>query len=69
VQVFDKLERTAGTFSRSDFAFDPEGNRYVCPAGKELRKYHRLFSRQRDGVTKEGTMLIRAQARLRDRRA
>ena len=25
--------------SRSDFAFDPEGNRYVCPGVKELRKY------------------------------
>jgi hypothetical protein len=23
------------TFSRSDFAFDPERNLYVCPGGKE----------------------------------
>jgi hypothetical protein len=34
VKVFDKSERTDGTFSRSDFAFDPERNVYVCPAGK-----------------------------------
>src|SRR6516165_8597391 len=37
VKVFDKSERTDGTFSRSDFAYDPEGNFYVCPGGKELR--------------------------------
>ena len=34
VRVLDKSERTDGTFSRSDFAFDPEGNRYVCPGGR-----------------------------------
>src|ERR1700734_3165430 len=43
VKLMDKSERTDGTFSRSDFAFDPEGNLYVCPAGKELKKYHRAF--------------------------
>ena len=47
--------------SRSDFAFDPEGNLYVCPGGKELRKYHRSFSKPRDGVTKEGTMIYFAR--------
>jgi IS5 family transposase len=57
VKVFDKSERTDGTFSRSDFAFDPERNLYVCPGGKELKKYHRLFSKPRDGVTKDGTMI------------
>ena len=29
VKLMDKSERTDGTFSRSDFAFDPEGNLYV----------------------------------------
>src|SRR5262249_22647113 len=57
VKVFDKSERTDGKFSRSDFAFDPERNLYVCPGGKELKKYHRLFSKPRDGVTKDGTMI------------
>ena len=31
---------------KSDWETSPsiqEGNRYVCPGGKELRKYHRLF--------------------------
>jgi hypothetical protein len=59
----DKAERTDGTFSRSDFAFDPEGNRYVCPCGKELKKYHRSFSKPRDGVTKEGRIIYFASKR------
>jgi hypothetical protein len=57
----DKSERTDGALSRSDFAFDPAGNRYVCPGGKELRTYHRSFSKPRDGVTKEGTMIYFAR--------
>jgi hypothetical protein len=36
--------RGDGTFSRSDFAYDPEGNVYVCPGGKELKKYNPAFS-------------------------
>ena len=37
VRLMDKSERTDGTFSRSDFAYDPDRNLYVCPGGKELR--------------------------------
>jgi transposase len=61
VKVFDKSERSDGTFSRSEFAFDPERNLYVCPGGKELKKYHRSFSKPRVGVTKEGTMIYFAR--------
>jgi hypothetical protein len=61
VKLIDKAERKDGTFSRSDFAFDPESNLYVCPGGKELRKYHRAFAKPRDGVTKEGTMIYFAR--------
>jgi hypothetical protein len=32
VKPIDKAERTDGTFSRSDFAYNPEGNFYVSPA-------------------------------------
>ena len=63
VKLIDKAERTDGTFSRSDFVFDPESNLYVCPGGKELRKYHRAFAEPRDGVTKEGTMIYFARKR------
>src|SRR6202007_2456660 len=34
VKLMDKSERTDGTFSRSDFVYDPEGNFYVCPGGQ-----------------------------------
>ena len=61
VKLIDKAERTDGTFSRSDFAFDPERNVYVCPDGKELKKYHRAFAKPRDGVTKAGTMIYFAR--------
>ncbi len=61
VKLIDKAERTDGTFSRSDFAFDPERNVYVCPGGQELRKYHRTFAKPRDGVTKDGTMIYFAR--------
>jgi transposase len=60
IPVFDKSERTDGTFSRSEFAYDPEGDLYVCPGGKELRKRRRLFTSPRPDVTKEGIILYRA---------
>src|SRR5271169_3643337 len=63
VNLVDKTERTDGTFSRSDFAFDPESNLYVCPGGKELKKYYRAFAKPRDGLTKDGTMIYFARKR------
>ena len=63
-KLMDKSERKDGTFSRSDFAFDPDRNHYVCPGGKELRKYHRAFSNDtQDGLTKEDTMIYFASKR------
>ena len=61
VNLVDKTERTDGTFSRSDFAFDQESNLYVCPGGKELKKYHRAFAKPRDGLTKDGTIIYFAR--------
>jgi transposase len=60
VKVFDKSERTDGTFSRSDFAYDAEGDLYVCLGGKELHKRRRLFSSLRSDATKDGTIIYRA---------
>ena len=37
VPVWDKSERSDGTFGRSAFTFEPDNNRYVCPAGKHLK--------------------------------
>jgi hypothetical protein len=36
-------------------------NLYVCPGGKELKKYHRAFAKPRDGLTKDGTMIYFAR--------
>ncbi len=42
VPVWDKSERTDGTFGRSAFSFDARNNRYVCPAGKFLKPTWRM---------------------------
>ena len=42
IPVWDRSERSDGTFSRSDFSFDAEHNRYVCPAGKFLNPSRRV---------------------------
>jgi hypothetical protein len=58
--VFDKSNRTDGTFSRADFVFDAERDRYTCPAGKELVQFRRTYAIPRSGITAEGTRLYRA---------
>ena len=60
IPVFDKSNRTDGTFSRADFVFDPERDRYTCPVGKELVQFRRTYAAPRSGVTAEGTRLYRA---------
>jgi len=42
VPVWDKSERTDGTYGRSAFSFDAQNNRYVCPAGKLLKPTWRM---------------------------
>jgi hypothetical protein len=42
VPVWEKGERSDGTFSRSDFVFDEEKDLYVCPNGKKLKRFPRL---------------------------
>ena len=36
IPVFDKSKRDDGTFSRSDFRYDPTSDVYHCPGGKWL---------------------------------
>ena len=71
IPVFDKSTRTDGTFSRADFAFDPERDRYTCPAGKNWstsvaptprpepasRRGHKALPRQQIGLRR-----LRAQS-------
>ena len=62
VPVWDKAERTDGTFSRTDFEWHEQDNEYRCPAGKALRCDRRKFTVPRSGVTKADTIIYRASA-------
>jgi transposase len=48
VPVFDRSQRTDGTFSRDDFRFDEAANVYICAAGKTLTTTGALVN---DGAT------------------
>jgi transposase len=48
IPVFDKSKREDGTFSRSDFRYDPTNDVYHCPAGKTLTTTGTLVN---DGTT------------------
>lgn len=37
IPVWDKGKRDNGTFSRADFRFEPERDRYICPRGHVLK--------------------------------
>jgi transposase len=50
IPVFDKSQRSDGTFSRDDFAYDYLSDTYRCPAGKTLRHYRRRFTVPRTGA-------------------
>jgi len=54
IPVFDHSTRTDGTFSRSDFTFDPAADLYTCPAGKELVQFRRNYATPRTGVHADG---------------
>ena len=58
--VWEKADRADGSFSRSDFTWQAEADRYRCPAGKSLQRFRRKFKEQRTGITKANTILYRA---------
>jgi transposase len=60
IPVFDKSERTDGTFSRSDFTYDQQVDAYICPAGKQLRQRQRVYKTPRSLVDEDGMMRYRA---------
>ena len=64
VPIWEKGERTDGTFSRSDFVFDQAADHYTCPNGKQLMRYRRTFSRPRSGIGKDQTIRYRAEQRV-----
>jgi hypothetical protein len=62
--VFDKSQRTDGTFSREDFTFDHASDTYRCPAGQTIQHYRRRFTTPRTGLPNDN--LIRYRASTRD---
>jgi hypothetical protein len=63
IPVFDKSQRTDGTFSREDVAYNHASDTYRCPAGKTLQHYRRWFTTPRAGVMKDNSMRYRASKR------
>lgn len=49
VPLWEKGERDDGTFSRSDFCYDPTQDQYTCPEGKLLRRRQRHYRQRRTG--------------------
>ncbi|WP_299844467.1 IS1182 family transposase [uncultured Jannaschia sp.] len=60
IPVVDKSGRTDGTWSRADFEWDPENDRYVCPEGQELKQFRRNYSDPTRGPSGKGTARYRA---------
>ena len=63
IPVWDKTERTDGTFSRSDFQWDEEADEYRCPGGKLLRSRQRHRGYEPGTVTRANTIIYRASER------
>lgn len=61
IPVFDKSARKDGTFERSKFKYIPEDDHYICPGGKELKRY-RLAGRKAKAapIPKDKTYRYRA---------
>ena len=60
IPVFDKSQRSDGTFSRSDFAYDHKRDRYTCPAGKEVRPRQKVYRTERPLIDENGMMRYHA---------
>ena len=58
VPVWEKGERSDGTFSRSDFVFDEAHDSYTCPNEKQLKRYRRAFKKPRKFGVSPGFRLI-----------
>ena len=62
IPVFDKSARKDGTFERDDFTFDEGNDRYICPAGKDLKRYRVAgrTAKAAGNIPKDGTYRYRA---------
>lgn len=60
IPVIDKLERADGTWSRSDFEWDPENDQYICSEGHALKQFRRNYSDPNRGKDISGRRKFRA---------
>ncbi len=44
IPVWDRSQRKDGTFSRSDFTYDAQNDRYICPRGKTLKSTGKVLA-------------------------
>jgi len=57
--IYDKSERSDGTFSLNDFHWDKQANEYRCPANKALLPRQRNFKNRSITITKADTIIYR----------
>ena len=58
--VWDKSESKEELYGRSDFTWEAEADRYLCPGGKPLLRNRRKFKKKRSRITKAKTIIYRA---------
>jgi len=59
IPVFDKSGRSDGTWTRADFEWDADNNRYICPEDQELKQFRRNYSDPNRGPTGKGVAKYR----------
>jgi hypothetical protein len=63
IPIFDKSQRSDGTFSRDDFIYAHASDTYRCPGGKTLQRYRGQFTTPRTGIMKDNSLRYRASKR------
>ena len=60
VPVWDKSAGKAELYGRSDFTWEAQADRYLCPGGQSLIRNRRKLKKKRSGITKANTIIYRA---------
>jgi hypothetical protein len=60
IPVIDQAKKAEGVWSRDDFEWDKENDRYLCPEGHDLKQFRRNYSDPSRGPSGKGTMRYRA---------
>lgn len=63
VPVWDKSKRKDGTYSNSEFEWDEDADKYICPGDKELRRSRYKPRALSTGITKDNRIIYRASTK------